>query len=429
MRIYIRTFGCTLNQSDSEVMCGLLIKAGHQIVDDIDNSELVLFNTCTVKDNPEKRFFYELGKARKAGKKVVVAGCIPQAEPGNESLRGFSLIGVNDICSVAEVVERVAKGERVRFLKGTDKHRLNLPKKRKNKVVEIIPISAGCLGNCSYCKTRFARGSLKSYPTTSIKQQFRKAVEQNGVREVWLTSQDTGAYGMDTDSSLPELLEELLMIEGDYRVRLGMLNPIQALEFFNHLIRIYKHPKMFKFCHLPVQSGSNKVLALMNRKYKAQDFKYMVRRLRREIPGITISTDVICGFPGESEQDFKQTYDLVEELRIPVLNITKFSPRPGTKAALMKHIDTNLVKARSKALTELHTRISKNINKQEWLGWQGRIIIDEKGKDDSWIGRNNFYKPIVIKKNSGNQSLQLGETVKVRVYDFLESCLLAETIL
>jgi len=420
MKIFIRTFGCTLNQSDSEVMAGLLAKAGHSLVDSVGDADLVIFNTCTVKDNPEKRFFSELEKVRELKKRIVVAGCIPQADQHHEVLKRVSLIGVRDICSVADVVERTAKGDVVRVLRGRDEERLNLHKQRRNSVVEIIPICAGCVGECAYCKTRFARGKLVSYPVREIKRQFEGALKE-GIREIWLTSQDTGAYGMDIASSLPELLKELLSVKGDYRVRLGMLNPNHAFEFLDELIEVFKHPNMFKFAHLPVQSGSNKILKLMNRKYRVGDFIKIVKRLRKEIPKITIATDIICGFPGESEEDFIETYKLLENLRIPVVNLTKFSPRPGTPAKKMKQLDTRIIKNRSKGVVELQDKI---IDNKEWLGWQGNIIIDEAGKQNSFVGRNDFYKPVVVK----NAKLEIGDIVEVRVTRVVRDYLEAVTV-
>jgi len=415
MRIFIRTFGCTLNQSDSEVMAGLLVRAGYELVSNSAEADLVLFNTCTVKDNPEKRFFSELKKARLLGKRVVVAGCVPQADPGNELLRGVSVVGVRNIHRVVEVVEEAMRGGVVRMLGFNNNPRLCLPKIRRNPVVEIIPLSMGCLGECSYCKTRFARGRLMSYDSRAIKKQFELAVKQ-GVREVWLTSQDSGAYGKDVGSSLPVLLKELLSVEGDYKVRLGMLNPEHALEYLDDLIEIYKHPNMFKFVHLPVQSGSNRILRLMKRKYLVEDFVWVVKSFRRAIPRITIATDIICGFPGETEEDFEMTYKLLEELRIPVVNLTKFCARPGTPAKRMKQLDTRIIKERSKILVALQSRI---IDNKEWLGWEGSIIIDEVGKQNSVIGRNDYYKPVVIR----NAKLSIGSVVSVRVIRVMQNYL------
>nr|MCK4929476.1 tRNA (N(6)-L-threonylcarbamoyladenosine(37)-C(2))-methylthiotransferase [Nanoarchaeota archaeon] len=415
MKIFIRTFGCTLNQSDSEVMAGLLIKAGHKLVDNLNDAELVLFNTCTVKDNPEKRFFSELKKVMLMNKRVVVAGCIPQADRYSELLKDISLVGIRNINHIVDVIEETKKGNVVRLLGFNDNPRLNLPKVRKNPVVEIIPLCIGCLGECAYCKTRFARGELMSYDIRAIKKQFEDSLK-DGVKEVWLTSQDIGAYGKDINSSLPELLNELLRIKGDYRIRLGMLNPNHALEFIDKLIEIFKHPNVFKFVHLPVQSSSDKILKLMNRKYSVKDFVRIVNKFKKAIPKITIATDIICGFPGETDEDFEKTYNLLEKLRIPVVNLTKFCARPGTPAKKMKQLDTRIIKQRSKMLGELQARI---INNKEWLGWQGKVIIDKVGKNNSLVGRNDYYKPVVVK----NAKLRIGDVVKARVIRVMQNYL------
>lgn len=410
MKIFIRTFGCTLNQSDSEAMAGLLQGAGHTLVGSADQAQMIVFNTCTVKDNPEKRFFSELKKARAAGKLIVVAGCVSQADPLNEKLAGIPILGVDNIDRIVEVVGEAVAGKAgsvVRLVGRGRKLRLNLPKTRRNPVVEIIPICAGCLGECSYCKTRHARGSLVSYDPEEIKQQFRAAVK-DGVKEIWLTSQDNGAYGKDIGSSLPALMKELLEIKGDYMVRIGMINPNHALESIDGLIDILKHPRVFKFVHLPLQSGNDRILKLMNRRYSAADFVFLVRKLREAIPDVTLATDIIVGFPSETEQEFEDTCSLLEQLRISVINITKFYPRPGTPAKRLKVLPNKVAKSRSLRLTTLYKRITTNA---EWVGWQGEVIIDEVGKDRSWIGRNNCYRQIVVK----DADLSLGQKIMVKI--------------
>jgi threonylcarbamoyladenosine tRNA methylthiotransferase CDKAL1 len=449
MRIYIRTFGCTLNQSDSELMAGLLSKAGHKLVDDLSKAELVIFNSCTVKDKAEKRFFSEIKEAIALGKKVVAAGCVPQADPYNQFFKKVSVLGVRNLNKIAGVVEEAAKGNIIRMLgfnndtasKTASKNlRLNQPKLRKNPAVEIIPIAAGCIGECSYCRTRLARGKLMSYDAKAIKQQFEAALK-DGVKEIWLTSQDCGAYGKDAGSSLIKLMDELLSVKvsndakmnSDVRIRLGMLNPNHALEFLDDYVRILKHPNMFKFSHLPVQSGSNRVLELMNRKYTAEDFVNIVKKLRKEIPMITIATDIICGFPTETDEDFEKTCELLQELRIPVVNITKYSTRPGTPAAKMKKISTKVVKKRVKQLNEMQKKL---IDNKEWLGWEGNIIIDEIGKkigdESSFVGRNDYYRPVVVKQESKetgkseSNKLKIGALISVKVYAARQNYLIAK---
>ncbi|MBN2142578.1 tRNA (N(6)-L-threonylcarbamoyladenosine(37)-C(2))-methylthiotransferase [Candidatus Woesearchaeota archaeon] len=407
MRIYFKTYGCTLNYSDTELMSGLLELAGHVIVDSLTGCDLVVFNTCTVKDSPEKRFYSDLQKARALGKRVVVAGCVSQTDPDNSALKDVSLVGVRNLELIADAVDAAASGKVVRLMSFRKNKRLNLPKIRRNHVVEIIPISAGCLGKCTFCKTRFARGSLYSYPVKDIKKQMEDAIA-DGVREIWLTSQDSGAYGKDDGSSLGKLLDELVDVSGDFRIRLGMINPNHAQEMAEDLVRFLNHPKAFKFIHLPVQSGSNGVLKAMKRKYSVEEFHCLVNKLRSEVPRLTVATDVICGFPGESLDDHEATKRLMKELKIPVLNLTKFYPRKGTVAASMKLIPTKEVKRRNKELVGLQKSL---IDNKDWLGWVGSIVVDEQGKGKSVVGRNESYKPVVVK----DKKCALGTVLEVKI--------------
>jgi threonylcarbamoyladenosine tRNA methylthiotransferase CDKAL1 len=407
MKIFIQTYGCTLNQSDSELMSGLLELAGHEIVADGKTADLIIFNTCTVKDSPEKSFYHALEKLSGLGKKIIVAGCVSQSDPGNKKLSQVSLVGVRQLEHIADVVSVVQEGRVVKLLDFKKNNRLNLPKIRKNPVVEIIPISAGCLGDCTFCKTRFARGTLFSYDPDEIKRQMQNAIK-DGVKEVWLTSQDAGAYGKDIGSDLITLLDELLKIPGEHKIRLGMINPDHAKEMLPGLIKILNHERMFKFIHLPVQSGSNSVLKNMRRKYSVEDFNRVVVALRKGVSDLTVATDLIIGFPGESEEDHEASKKLIAEMKFPIINMTKFYPRSGTLASKMKLHPTKLVKKRSSELVSLQKKL---IDNKEWLGWVGDIVIDEIGKNGESIGRNSSYVQIVLKI----KRMALGSVVKVRV--------------
>jgi threonylcarbamoyladenosine tRNA methylthiotransferase CDKAL1 len=209
-RIFIKTFGCSLNQSDSELMAGLLKQADFEVIKNIEDADAIILNTCTVKGKTEKNFFRYLAEAKKLKKKIIVAGCIPQTDP--EKLAGYPLIGTYAVNRIVEVVEETVHDNTIEILDKENNPRLNLPKIRKNPVIEIIPICAGCLGApCSYCKVKSARGNLLSYGKHEIIKQANRAVNE-GVKEIWLTAQDTGCYGKDASSSLPELLRELIKI-------------------------------------------------------------------------------------------------------------------------------------------------------------------------------------------------------------------------
>lgn len=415
-KVYIKTYGCAHNQADSEFMAGQLQQADYKIVDEEKDADLVLINTCTVKDPSEKKFFSELKKLKK---KVVVAGCIPQSDKNNPVLQDHSLVGVRQIHNIVQVADETMSGNIVHLLEHTKDVKLNLPRIRKNPLIEIVPISSGCMGSCTFCKTKQARGGVLSFSPEAILKQIRIALNE-GVKEVWLTSEDTGAYGLDLKTTLPHLLSMILEIPKDFKIRLGMTNPEHVKRYLDELIEVYKDARMFKFIHIPVQSGNDRVLQDMNRPYKVKDFKDSVIRLRKEIPRITIATDIICGFPEETEKEFQDTLNLVKELRFEVVNISKFYPRAGTKALELKPLPTKEKKARSTELTKLNSKI---IDKN-WLGWEGKIIVDEKGKKGSFVGRNDYYRPIVVKGKD-----LLGKELKVKIVKVKRNYFIGEIVL
>ncbi len=405
-KIYIKTYGCSFNFADSENMGGLLEQSGkYKIVNSEKEADLVIINSCTVKHGAEMKFWRDV---RKIKKPKILAGCVPQAELDKNKFKGYSVVGTNQINNVVSVVDENFSGNIVQLLKKGNNPRLNIPKVRRNKVVEIVPINEGCLGKCNFCITKFARGHLKSYPIKAIVKHCRNALN-DGVKELWLTSQDTACYGYDINTNIVELLRNILEMKRNFKIRLGMGNPDFLPDYLDKLIQIYKDPRMFKFLHVPVQSGSNHVLKLMKRNYKVETFYDIVERFRKEIPHITISTDIICGYPEETEEDFYETLELIEKVKPEVLNVSKFWPRPGTIAAKKKLLPTKLVKNRTKRVLELFEKNAYAKNRK-WLGWTGKILIDEHGKYDGYVGRTDSYVPVIVKGNYG-----LGEEITVTI--------------
>lgn len=412
-KVYLKTYGCAHNQSDSEYMAGVLKQNDFELVQSKKSADIVVFNTCTVKDPSEKKIYSELDRLDKP---VVVAGCVPQADKKNSELKKYSLLGVNQLSQIAEVVEQTLAGNTVHLLKRSRAQDMALPKVRRNNLIEIIPISSGCMGYCTFCKTKQARGGLSSHKPKEIIKRFRQALNE-GVKEVWLTSEDTGPYGLEIKTTLPELLRELLKIKKDFRIRLGMINPEYVSKYFDELVDIYQDDRMFKFLHIPVQSGDNQVLKDMNREYAVEEFKEVVDKIRQKVPNITIATDIICGFPTESEEAFGRTLDLVRELQFPIINFSKFYPRPGTKAAKMDLLPTRIVKSRSKKLTELNNSLDVN---EDWIGWKGEVLVDEKGKKGTFLARNDYYKQVVLEGD-----FSLGDRIFVKVTDGTRDYLVA----
>jgi threonylcarbamoyladenosine tRNA methylthiotransferase CDKAL1 len=404
-KIFIKTQGCSHNYADSAHMAGLL-QQKHELVDNEDEADVILFNTCTVKTPTERTFLNNLNKCRQ--KKVVIAGCIPQADP--HRFPQYSLIGTRQLDHVVEVVDRTLQGERVQLLHQTTTPQLSSPAIRENPLIDIIPISLGCLGQCSFCKTKVARGRLVSYPMDVIIDRVRRVTAQ-GVKEIRLTSEDTGCYGFDIGTNIANLLRELVKIEKDFTIRVGMMNPDHAMTISDDLIAVLRHEKVYTFLHLPVQSGNDDILRAMNRQYTVNQFRDFVNRLRAEIPDITLATDIIVGFPGETEQQFLDSVRLVNELQFDVVNISRFWARPGTAAARMPNqLSGEEIKRRSRILTSEFEKVSLERNRR-WIGWRGSILITERGKNDQqWRGRNHAYKQVIINGDSA-----LGENVTVEV--------------
>uniref|UniRef100_A0A2K6H133 tRNA-t(6)A37 methylthiotransferase n=1 Tax=Propithecus coquereli TaxID=379532 RepID=A0A2K6H133_PROCO len=417
-KIWIRTWGCSHNNSDGEYMAGQLAAYGYKITENASDADLWLLNSCTVKNPAEDHFRNSIKKAQEENKKVVLAGCVPQAQPRQDYLKGLSIIGVQQIDRVVEVVEETIKGHSVRLLgqkKDNGKRlggaRLDLPKIRKNPLIEIVSINTGCLNACTYCKTKHARGNLASYPIDELVDRAKQSF-QEGVCEIWLTSEDTGAYGRDNGTNLPTLLWKLVeVIPEGAMLRLGMTNPPYILEHLEEMAKILNHPRVYAFLHIPVQSASDSVLMEMKREYCVADFKRVVDFLKEKVPGITIATDIICGFPGETDQDFQETVKLVEEYKFPSLFINQFYPRPGTPAAKMEQVPAQVKKQRTKDLSRVFHSYNPYDHK---IGERQQVLVTEESFDSKfYVAHNRFYEQVLVPKNSSF----MGKMVEVDIYE------------
>ncbi|OAY23750.1 threonylcarbamoyladenosine tRNA methylthiotransferase [Manihot esculenta] len=394
--IYIKTFGCSHNQSDSEYMAGQLSSFGYALTDLPEHADLWLVNTCTVKSPSQSAMDTLLAKGKSAKKPLVVAGCVPQGSRNLKELEGVSIVGVQQIDRVVEVVEETLKGHEVRLLNRRTLPALDLPKVRKNKFVEILPINVGCLGACTYCKTKHARGHLGSYTIDSLVGRVRTVIA-DGVKEIWLSSEDTGAYGRDIGVNLPALLNAIvaeLPSDSSTMLRIGMTNPPFILEHLKEIAEVLCHPCVYSFLHVPVQSGSDSVLNAMKREYTVSEFRTVVDTLTELVPGMQIATDIICGFPGETDDDFAQTVSLIDEYKFPQVHISQFYPRPGTPAARMKKVPSNIVKKRSRELTSVFEAFTP------YNGMEGRverIWITEIATDGiHLVGHTKAYIQVLV---------------------------------
>lgn len=424
--VYVESYGCPSNKFDLEIMLARLFYAGYRTVRDAKSSDILLINTCGVKKPTEDRILQRLRVLSELNKPLIVSGCLPKINlPAiYKAVSSFSV--ALDPYSVDRIIEAAIaaeKGERNKlFFSEKPGIKLLQPKIRLSEPIEIVQISEGCAGACTFCCVRFARGGLLSYPKDLVAKRISRAV-QGGAREIWITSQDTGAYGLDVGTDLAELLKDCCRVEGDFLIRVGMMNPNHVSRILEHLARAYKDSKVFKFLHLPVQSGDNEVLKRMNRSYSVEDFERIVSTFRKTIPEITLSTDVICGFPAETEGAFEKTIQLVRRVKPDIINVSRFFPRPNTPAESMNQLPIEEVKRRSQHLSGIAKEISHKRNKH-WLDWTGRVLIDEKGRGDTWVGRNIAYKPIVVK----SREHLLGRFIAVRVDEAFPTYLKAKLL-
>ena len=413
-KINFTTQGCSSNMRESEIMMGLLENSGYDISNDENNSDVNVVNICTVKGDVTALRAIRNIKKQHPEKKLIVAGCITESiVPKIKSIdKNASFVNTHNLGNISAAVENSLNGVSLELLDKKYEQKVNLPSVRKNPVVGIVPILNGCNYFCTFCSTKLVKGKLFSYPMDAIRQDVKSHLK-SGCKEIWITSNDTGAYLVEQGGKqkLHELMEQILSIPMDFKVRIGMMNPGNTITILNELIEIYKHPKMFKFLHIPLQSGNSEILKLMNRRYTVEQFIDVVEAFRKEIPEITISTDMIAGFPSETEEQFEDSLEILRKTKPDVVNISRYAAREGTVAAKMKQLATNTLKDRSRRMTSVYRETALENNKK-WIGWEGSILIDEKGTNDTWIGRNYCYKPVIVKGN-----FSLGDEPNARIFD------------
>ncbi len=336
MKISIETYGCESNVSSSETIAGLIAEAGHQIVP-FDSADVVILNTCALQLSTENKILRRLSELNMQRKRVLVMGCLTEVmkEKLEEVAPEASIAAVSSTAHVVEILDKMKSNTRVLRFKDKPMQLINLPKLKINPYLAIIPISDGCSENCSYCIDAITRGILISNEPDRIIREVQNAVA-SGAREIHLVAQDVASYGKDNGARLPALLRKLTSIPGEFRIKLGTMNPGSVMPILKDLILAYNHPKVYKYAELPVQSGSNKILDEMKRGYTAEQYKSIVAEFRKAYSNITIATDVIIGFPGESDEDFGKTVALINDIKPDATKIYNYSVRPLTKAATIR---------------------------------------------------------------------------------------------
>lgn len=399
-KIFVKTFGCTLNQKDSEDIIGDLAFFSDE--KKIADADLIIINTCGVKEQTEQKILRYLKEIKKKGikeDKIIITGC---------------LVTINDK-GLKEIFPNA------RYFKVDEKEKLkkllNSKKKEHTKNTETIIISNGCLGACTYCAVKFARGKLKSKSILEIKEEVKKAIENN-TKEILLTSQDTGCYGFDINTNIVELLKEILKIPGDFKIRLGMANPKYLLKYKKEISKILKDKKMYKFLHIPIQSGNDEILKKMNRPYTVKECEELITYFKKEHKDLTLSTDIIVGFPTETEEQFKDTLKIIKKLKFDIVNISRFGQRKNIEINKYPDLPGRIKKERSRKLTILCKKIALENNLKYLNKIKTVVVVDHKKKDT--ITRTDEYKQVILV----NEKEKIGKKLNVLITEAKEHYLL-----
>ena len=393
MRIYIEAFGCSLNRGESFEMVEGAVAMGHSLVPAPGLADILVLDTCMVIQATESRMLARLKELGTLEKPIIVAGCLPAVAPERvlDRCPGAILIPPGRRDTFLAILSAPETGSGVREMGNRSGHG------REPGVVGEVPIASGCRGQCTYCIARLARGELRSRPVDEIRARVG-ALAGRGCREIRLSAQDSGLYGLDMGMDICGLLKSVCALEGDFRVRLGMMNPDTLEPVFDGLMAAYENTKMFRFLHIPVQSGDDDILERMGRGYKAADFVKIAERYHQRFPSGLLETDIIIGFPGEEEAQFENTIELLQKARPDMVNIKAFSPRPGTPAAgYPGRPSRDVVRARMRRLNDLRRRISLE-NNRVLEGRTEEVLVTEWARGGV-LARTADYRPILIKRS------------------------------
>lgn len=423
MKVAFTTLGCRVNQYESEAMAEKFIKSGYEVVSFSDIADVYVVNTCTVTNMSDKKSRQMISRARRLNDKAVIAavGCYTQIAPEK----------VSEIGDVDVILGTRNKGEIVYWVNRAREEKKQIVEVNdvlKNKVFEdlrieeyqdktraFLKIQDGCNNFCSYCLIPFARGAVCSKKPERVISEV-KELAAHGFKEIILSGIDISSYGVDLEGNynLLTILQEIDKIDGIERVRIGSIGP----EFFNyHIIKeIGKLKKLCPHFHLSLQSGCDETLKRMNRKYSVEQYKTIVNSLRDNIEDVSITTDIIVGFPGETEEEFNKTYEFLKEIKLAKMHIFKYSPRTGTKAASMKNqVDGTLKEIRSKMLIKLNEENEKEFMGR-YIGRKMKVLYEQKTSEgiDMYEGYTpNYIK--VLSKAEENVKEKIINTLLVEV--------------
>ncbi|MEM3841356.1 MAG: tRNA (N(6)-L-threonylcarbamoyladenosine(37)-C(2))-methylthiotransferase [Candidatus Micrarchaeaceae archaeon] len=409
MKAYIKTYGCTLNQADGDIIKSQLLASGIDVAASEADADVVVLNTCTVKEQTQIRIVQKMHSLGASGKKLVVTGCMASANPDivRKHAPHASIASIHNIGSFAHVVSEAAAGSRLEMLSQKQFDRVSLYRPGGGAIARI-PVNDGCLSSCAFCETKRARGKLNSFSEESIIKAVQLSAAK-GAKEIEITSQDIGAYGKDRGTSIIELMYKISKLDGDFMVRIGMMNPEHLSHYIDDFISALSDRKFYKFAHIPIQSGSERVLSLMGRNgCTPSEFADIVSRMRKAFPDMSIETDIIVGFPGETEADFDKTIELLKQARPDVTNVSRFTKRPHARASKMVQLPPKEINSRSIEASRTVREIQAEINSR-FVGRDMELLATEKG-DGFNVCRDVNYRHAII--HSG--SIQVGTKLFAR---------------
>ncbi len=421
------TYGCQMNVNESAKMKQILQTMGYEIIEDIDDSDLVFLNTCTVREGAAVKVYGKLGdlkrlKEQKNGKMIIgVTGCLAQ-EVRDEFIKKTPyvdlVLGNQNIGRIPDIIERIEKGEDVHVVMVEDEDELpqRVDADFGDDIVASISITYGCNNYCTFCIVPYVRGMERSVPLHEIVKDVKKYTEK-GYREILFLGQNVNSYGSDladdTDN-FAKLLRESAKIEGDFWIKYVSPHP---KDFTDEVIEaIADNSKIARMLHLPLQSGSTKILNAMNRGYTKEEFITLAKKIKEKIPDIGLTTDIIVGFPGETEEDFQDTMDVVNEVGFENAFMFMYSKRSGTPAATMEEqVDEQVKSERLQQLMRLQNYKAKE-ESQKYLGKTVKVLVEgpSRKNPEMLTGRTSTHK-IVLFKSPGTDLK--GKFVNTKIYE------------
>lgn len=402
MRVYVESYGCSQNQGEGAAIARDLAGHGHGLAASPQEADVAVLVTCGVIGATESRMLRRWEELGRRTPRLIVTGCLVP-------LRADRFQGpVRERTTFVPIRDQ---GELPAIVGAATPPSSPAPARDgPSTVVEEVVIAQGCTSGCSYCYSRLARGRLASVPAAEVVARLEAAIGR-GARELRLTGLDTAAWGEDLPGRprLPELLGAVAELPGDFRLRVGMMSPQSLGPVLGEYLEALAEPRLYRFLHLPVQSGSDRILDAMRRGYSVDDFRRQVAAARAQFPDLHLSTDVIVGFPGETEAEHRATEELIAEVAPETVNVTRFSPRPGTVAARLRPCPPRVAKRRSRSLTLLRQRLARE-RLERWIGRSERARVVEYGIRGSAVARLDNYLPVVLAERP-----PLGSDVEVRV--------------